>query len=137
MVSSLVAELDEEADNTKREDMIRKIAGAAYAGELLEFFLSFCIDRNYRWRRYCEFGLCHTIGFVYLLISSKSVSSAGALIHALLLHPEVQKKAREELDRVVGQDRLPTLEDQPNLPYITAIFREGMRSVEICVALFV
>lgn len=58
------------------------------------------------------------------------MSSAGTLILALLLHPEVQKKAQAELDRVVGQERLPTLEDEPNLPYITAIFREGMRSVK-------
>ncbi len=54
----------------------------------------------------------------------------------MALHPEVVKKAQEELDRVIGQDRLPMLEDQPKLPYITAIFREGMRFVEICVALF-
>ncbi|KAJ5109067.1 hypothetical protein N7456_005742 [Penicillium angulare] len=33
-------------------------------------------------------------------------------------------KARQELDAHVGRDRLPTLEDKPNLPYITAIIEE-------------
>lgn len=30
----------------------------------------------------------------------------------MLLHPEVQKKAQEELDRVIGRDRLPELSDR-------------------------
>lgn len=55
----------------------------------------------------------------------------------MALHPDVIRKAQAELDRVIGQDRLPTLEDQPQLPYITAIFREGLRSFEICAALIV
>lgn len=38
----------------------------------------------------------------------------SALIPA---YPEVQKKAQEELDRVIGRDRLPTVEDEKNLPY--------------------
>jgi len=38
--------------------------------------------------------------------------------------PEVQKKAQEELDRVVGSDRLPTLEDLENLPYVDALLKE-------------
>jgi cytochrome P450 len=45
-----------------------------------------------------------------------------------MLHaPEVQKKALEEITRVVGTDRLPTLEDRPHLPYITAIVKETYR----------
>jgi len=35
----------------------------------------------------------------------------------MLRYPEVQRKVQEELDRVVGKDRLPIMEDKPNLPY--------------------
>ncbi|KAJ6474299.1 cytochrome P450 [Mycena sanguinolenta] len=45
----------------------------------------------------------------------------SALIPA---HPEIQKKAHEELDRVVGRDRLPTVEDEKSLPYCHAIIKE-------------
>ncbi|KAJ7339738.1 cytochrome P450 [Mycena albidolilacea] len=48
----------------------------------------------------------------------------SALIPA---HPEVQKKAHEELDRVVGRDRLPAVEDEKNLPYCHAIIKEVER----------
>lgn len=32
-------------------------------------------------------------------------------IHAMLMYPEVQRKAQEEIDRVIGRDRLPTIEE--------------------------
>lgn len=46
---------------------------------------------------------------------------------AVMIYPEVQRKARAELDRVIGKDRLPTHDDEPDLPYITAIYREAIR----------
>ena len=35
----------------------------------------------------------------------------------------MQKRAQEELDRVVGRDRLPEPEDEKNLPYVRAIIK--------------
>lgn len=32
-------------------------------------------------------------------------------IYAMLMYPEIQKKAQAEIDRVVGNDRLPTVEE--------------------------
>ena len=55
------------------------------------------------------------------------MTALGTFVLAMLLHPEVQRKAHEELDSVVGSDRLPEYEDEPNLPYITAIHREATR----------
>ena len=45
----------------------------------------------------------------------------------MMLNPSVQRKAQEEIDRVVGADRLPKSEDRPNLPYVNAIVKETMR----------
>ena len=43
------------------------------------------------------------------------------------MYPEVQRKAQAEIDRVIGNDRLPTLADQPDLPYIDALMKEVLR----------
>ena len=39
-------------------------------------------------------------------------------------HPEIQARAHEELDRVVGREHWPTADDEANLPYIRAIIKE-------------
>lgn len=56
-----------------------------------------------------------------------SAASMNYLIMACALFPTTVKKAQEELDRVVGPSRLPTLEDEPNLPYVRAMIKECLR----------
>jgi cytochrome P450 len=46
---------------------------------------------------------------------------------AMLLHPEVQAKARAEVDAIVGRDRLPSFEDRSSLPYVEAVLMEVLR----------
>ena len=41
--------------------------------------------------------------------------------------PEVQKKVRDEVDRVVESGRLPTMDDYENLPYVRCCIKEAMR----------
>lgn len=45
----------------------------------------------------------------------------------MMVFPEVQRKAQEEIDRVVGSDRLPGFEDREDLPYIDALVKEVLR----------
>lgn len=47
----------------------------------------------------------------------------------MVLNPEVQRRAREDIDREVGLDRLPSFRDKPNLPYIECIMKEVLRYV--------
>lgn len=50
---------------------------------------------------------------MFMAGSETTSKSLGFGFLYLLLNPEVQKKAQEEIDRVVGRDRLPTLNDRP------------------------
>ncbi|KAH9476141.1 Cytochrome P450 monooxygenase COX2 [Psilocybe cubensis] len=56
-----------------------------------------------------------------------TVSTVQAFIMAMVLYPEVQKKAHAELDAVLGGKRLPDFDDRPSLPYINAMVMESMR----------
>ncbi|MCP9471093.1 MAG: cytochrome P450 [Nitrospira sp.] len=46
--------------------------------------------------------------------------------YLLATHPEAKARFHEELDRVL-QDKRPTVEDLPNLPYTRALFDESLR----------
>ncbi|KAF9072873.1 cytochrome P450 [Rhodocollybia butyracea] len=56
-----------------------------------------------------------------------SVSALSSFILAMALHPEKQRKAQEEIDRLVGTERRPTFEDRSQLPYVESIIKEVYR----------
>lgn len=62
----------------------------------------------------------------------KTVASILTFVLAMVLFPEVQRRAQKELDHVIGFDRLPTLDDLDSLPYVDALCKETVRSVLYC-----
>ncbi|TFY82801.1 hypothetical protein EWM64_g1209 [Hericium alpestre] len=66
-------------------------------------------------------------GAVYSAGGETVTAGLHFAILSLVLHPEVQKRAQAEIDRIVGRERLPDFSDQSSLPYVGAVFREIMR----------
>ena len=64
---------------------------------------------------------------VDVFIISQTVSALRVLFVAMLLHPDIQKRAQDELDSVIGRGRLPTFEDRPKLPFVDAVCKEVLR----------
>ncbi|KAF5346118.1 hypothetical protein D9758_009950 [Tetrapyrgos nigripes] len=54
-------------------------------------------------------------------------------IFAMIHFPEVQRRAQQQLDEVVGRSRIPSLADFKHLPYIRAIVQEA-RLMFLCLA---
>ena len=64
-----------------------------------------------------------------MLVAGTDTSSQTVNWFLLLLanRPEIQARVHEELDRVVGRDALPGVEDRTRLPYTFACLAESMR----------
>jgi len=45
----------------------------------------------------------------------------------MVLFPDVQNKAQDELDRIIGGNRLPSFAEKSSLPYISCIVSECLR----------
>jgi cytochrome P450 len=63
----------------------------------------------------------------YLAGADTTVSTTMSFFLAMLVYPEVQSKAQAEIDRVVGRERLPEMEDMEFLPYVSAVVAESLR----------
>ncbi|KAI0331429.1 cytochrome P450 [Cubamyces sp. BRFM 1775] len=59
--------------------------------------------------------------------SDTTVITLSMLFLALCHYPWVLKKAHQQLDEVLGSDRLPTLHDRPRLSYVDCILKEVLR----------
>ena len=64
-----------------------------------------------------------------LIIAGTDTSAQTVNWFLLLLanRPEIQAKVHEELDRVIGRDARPTVDDRTRLPYLFACLAESMR----------
>ncbi|KDQ25622.1 hypothetical protein PLEOSDRAFT_1078104 [Pleurotus ostreatus PC15] len=69
-------------------------------------------------------------GVIFVAGGETTWSSLETFFLAVLRHPEVQKKGQEEIDRVIGPDRLPTFEDFDSLPYVECVAQEILRAHE-------
>lgn len=66
-------------------------------------------------------------GAIFIAGGNTTWSTITVSILNMLMNPDVQRKAQDELDSVVGKDRLPTLEDRASLPYMEHIIQETYR----------
>jgi cytochrome P450 len=49
----------------------------------------------------------------------------------MTLHPDVQRRAQAEIDRVIGKERLPTIDDKNALPFTMGLIKEVMRCAPV------
>ncbi|KAJ3484381.1 hypothetical protein NLI96_g5681 [Meripilus lineatus] len=107
--------------------MILRVKARMDAGEdvpdcLAKTLLEHQEKENLDWEDVCMLTAVFTLGGVH--------SVSGIILWFLALipsHPEIQARAHEELDRVVGRENWPTAEDEHHLPYIRAIIKEVQR----------
>ncbi|KZT75151.1 cytochrome P450 [Daedalea quercina L-15889] len=63
---------------------------------------------------------------LYAGASDTTVGILIAFVLLMTLHPEVQKRAQAEVDRIC-EGRMPTWDDEPDMPYVGALIKEVMR----------
>lgn len=68
-----------------------------------------------------------TAGTMYAAGADTTLSTISTCVLGLIKNPDALRKAQEEIDRVVGSNRLPDFDDEPYLPYISALVREALR----------
>ncbi|KAJ7467799.1 cytochrome P450 [Mycena galericulata] len=78
-------------------------------------------------KAYHEKIVKETAGTMYIAGADTTVSVFATFILGMLANPEAQKAAQREIDALIGDTRLPNFQDEPALPYLSAIVKEALR----------
>nr|XP_043638725.1 cytochrome P450 93A3-like [Erigeron canadensis] len=110
----------------KEHEEERKMNTKLEVKDLLHILLDTAEDKSQKIQLTRENIKAFIFNIIAAGIDTTSLTTEWALSE-LINHPKVLKKAREEIDRVVGKDRLLQESDLPNLPYLQAIAKESLR----------
>ncbi|KAK7041427.1 hypothetical protein VNI00_009293 [Paramarasmius palmivorus] len=64
---------------------------------------------------------------VFAAAEDTTFASLTVFFLAMILHPEHQKRAYQEIITVIGEDRLPEYRDRGSLPFVESILQETLR----------
>lgn len=109
MITDLLDKVDRKTLSQAEHERIMRSAGALYLGG------ADTVSKLVRVFSGCSANIVQTLATLKWFFLT------------MVKHPEAQRKAQEEIDRVLGVGRIPDFEDRERLPYTDAIWQEVMR----------
>ncbi|KAL8663343.1 MAG: hypothetical protein Q9202_003979 [Teloschistes flavicans] len=95
-------------------------------GKAKPCYLGFVLDNQAKFQ--LPYDEVAYLGTVLMDGGAETVSTyLHSFVLAILSFPDAQKKAQDEIDKIIGNNRLPALEDFNNLPYLRALIDEVIR----------
>jgi len=109
-IDEVMKDFNDEQDDTTNDSFVRQFIRSTPTGE--EY------DREELVMTACDLFLAGD--------DTSSTTLRWILIH-MANHPDVQSRLQKEVDTVIGCDRLPSLDDEVDMPYTQAFILEIMR----------
>ena len=89
-------------------------------------YLFICVTHPHVHSCYLYLGVC-----VIVSGTDTTATALTCLMLVLLHHRQVQQRLQQEVDRVIGHTRSPSLSDRPLMPYTEAVLMELLRQAAV------
>ncbi|CAH2285540.1 cytochrome P450 2D17 [Pelobates cultripes] len=91
------------------------------------FFEEMEKNKNDSQSSFNDLSLMCTISDLFIGGTETTSNTLRWALLMMLLHPHIQCRVHEEIDKVIGSNRIPSVEDQLNMPYTNAVIHETQR----------
>ncbi|KAF5350526.1 hypothetical protein D9756_008703 [Leucocoprinus leucothites] len=85
------------------------------------------VDRDQGKVEMSDIQLAYAVSSPFSAGIDTTAGTLSVFLLAMLNYPEITKRAQEEIDRVIGNDRMPEFHDKDRLPYVQAVINETLR----------
>ncbi|XVF03178.1 hypothetical protein REPUB_Repub04eG0238700 [Reevesia pubescens] len=122
----LVSKVDLFVGKIIEEHRLKRVVGLEYDCSEVGYFVDVLLDLE----KHEKLSDSDMIAVLWEMIFRGTDTVAILLewiLARMVLHPEIQAKAQAEIDAVVGNSKLVSDSDIPNLPYVQAIVKETFR----------
>ena len=107
-----------------QDDVRREMKSGS--GKLEENFTSVFLDGKEKWGLSDDEG-AYVVGTLFEAGAGTTAAAMMSFMLAMVLHPSSLRSLQEEIDGVVGPNRLPSFQDIPLLPTVRAVVKETLR----------
>ncbi|KAK7866788.1 hypothetical protein R5R35_004209 [Gryllus longicercus] len=101
-----------------------------YSRDLIDVYLHEIESNNYN-KTFSESQLIAVLKDLFVAGSETTSNTLSFFFLYMLLYPEIQTRVQAEMTKVVGTDKLPSLENRKDMPYLSAVLLEVQRIANI------
>lgn len=105
----------------------RKISTGDYKPSIVSSFLETFAENDASATLEAVEAVKYAAAMLHFAGAETSITAIRAFLFAMVTNPDIQNLAQQEIDGIVGNERLPDLGDRERLPYVSALIKETLR----------
>ncbi|XP_040204347.1 cytochrome P450 2A3-like isoform X2 [Rana temporaria] len=89
------------------------------------------LEKDVKNSEFCQENLQASVFEMFIAGTDTTANNLQFSLLVMIKYPDIQERIQEEIDAVIGTDRLPSMTDRFQMPYTNAVMHEFMRYIDL------